>query len=582
LSRGNMNTRIIRLAALCFVLACLRAGAQSFSGYDEIAEREFSRALERFENSDYRGAAELFESLATRQAPHQRSTAAQVMAARSLFHLSEYQRCIALLRAFLDRYPRSTYTRIAYELLADAYRRTGDDYLALRAFVHAFLLSRDSADRDANLDDIGAVCQSGLRLPTLLNALEEFRGNDIYALVLMSWAESAWDAGERDAGLEAFRALPQVVGDTGWAARHAQLAQKFGVPIHSVSLGIVLPSPHDMLTAKEIRDFKDGVLTAVEEFRGSRPLPIEVSVGYAPSNDSLRGLVDALANDASLVGIIGGIYHADAAVLARAAGRRAVPCLIAALLPDSLPSASPTVFQLGATARTRGELLARHVTAAYAGWRTAVLAPLDSPARDIASGFIDAMKRAGRSPAVVSWYAPGASDLRSQFKTIADQLAGDDSLAILFVPVSSSDAIPVVLSGYQASGLRSLIVGAGEWDHPELLNRERLMRCPVYFESDYYIAGKDSTFRHFEYAYLVQSQRLASRHAVLGYDAAAFFLSALSSGSLRREDVVARLRTVYHGLRGPIAFPGRQINQGVTIFRYEDRSVYRHTIITGE
>lgn len=582
MGRGEMKTRTIDIFLLGILCTSLTAGAQPLLPFDAQVETAFKDAVRHFESYEYRQANRLFQNLVSRPHLHHRTTAAYLMAARSAFLISDPDRCIALLREFLQRFPGSTYTQVAHEFLADAHRRTGDDYLALVSTIRAYRLSRLPADRAWYLDGIGAISQSGLRLRTLINALDEFRGDDIRAVALMQWAEVAWDAGEQADALEAFRALPPVLGDGAFAKKRLQLAQKFGVPIGAVSVAIVLPAPVELSMANDVRDFKDGVLTAIATHRDASGIEIEPAVHYAPTGDSMRSLVDTLVADGRVVGIIGGVFPDDAFALAKAAGRHRVPCLIAATVQDSLPSGSAMVFQLTATARTRGELLARYIAATYPGWNVAVLAQLENPARDIAQGFVEALKQAGRPPTVVSWYSAGSADLRTQFRTVTETLGSNDSLAVLFAPISAASAIPVVLSGYHASGLRSLVVGSGEWDHPEVLDGERVPTRPIIFESEYYLAGKDPAYRRFEYAYLVQTKRLATLKAVFGYDASMCFLSALSSGSLEREHIGSRLRAVRFGLRGPLAFPARQTNQGITVYRYEDRVIHKHATIPEE
>ena len=547
--------------------------------FDQRAEAAFALAVKRFEQHDYRRAAQFFGELIAGARFHQRTTASYMMAARSSFLVSDYQRCIVLCREFLKRFPHSLYARTAHEFLADALRRTGDDYVALTEYIRAYTLCDNSDERQVYIDNIAAICQSGLRFQTLRNALEAFRDEDISTIVLMQWIDFAYQSGEQEAAIEAFHSLPPVSRSAVLTEHRKQLAMKLGIPLDAVTLGLMLPSPTDMTMAGDVLAFRDGVLTALNEYRDSGGIEVEIDVAYAPTTDSLQSAVTAMAANPRMIGILGGVFSDDAAALAKAGARTDIPCLISALVADSLPAGPKTVFQLGTTARTRGELTARYLTRAFATWSIAVLAPLESDSREIAQGFIEEAKRLNHPPSVVSWYSLHAQDLRVQFKTISEKLRGHDSLSILFAPISDASAIHRVLAGYQAGGLRSQIVGAGEWDHPDMFPGDKLPQRPVLFESDYYIALKDSAYRHFEYAFLVQSKRLASRKAVLGYDAAKFFLSSLSSGSLQRESVAARLRRVYFGLRGPIAFPGRQTNQGTTIYRYEDQTVIKHTTI---
>lgn len=88
----------------------------------EAAETEFAQALQAFERGDYGLAYRQFRRVIDAYPPHRRTTAAWIMAAKTLYRLGEYDHVIAWAETFAVRYPTSRYQREARRLrrLAEA------------------------------------------------------------------------------------------------------------------------------------------------------------------------------------------------------------------------------------------------------------------------------------------------------------------------------------------------------------------------------------------------------------------------------------------------------------------------------
>ncbi len=109
---------------ICIVLLLspmARLGAQETIPYNQQAEIYFIQALTNFEQQNFIAAAMMFQQVEKDFPLHQRTTAAIIMEAKSLFHLERYDSSIQVLGGFLRRFPNSSYVDDARFTLAQNY-----------------------------------------------------------------------------------------------------------------------------------------------------------------------------------------------------------------------------------------------------------------------------------------------------------------------------------------------------------------------------------------------------------------------------------------------------------------------------
>src|SRR5690606_22854232 len=81
------------------------------------AERAFDEALSLFESGDYESAAERFDGAAEDYTFNRGSTAAMLMAGKSLYRAGDYLAAERALDRFVRRYPESRYVAAARETM---------------------------------------------------------------------------------------------------------------------------------------------------------------------------------------------------------------------------------------------------------------------------------------------------------------------------------------------------------------------------------------------------------------------------------------------------------------------------------
>lgn len=570
------------VAALLCLLPGPRARAQDEEAVRKRVEAAFRAALVHFERHEYVDAGNEFDWICAAEPAHVRSTAACIMAARAWFLAGNTGRARAILLEFEGRFPKSSYAAEAVLLLGEAAARLGDHCTALRAFLDAHAAATDPGLRRYIETQVDSAVIGGVEWADL-HAMILTANPEIASLAMLRWADLEAMHGRASNARLALQHIPRTPLSRRFAELLEQVHYRLAEPGDSLIVAVALPEPADSSgEAAMQRDMDAGILTAFRIHHARGGLPVR-AVHVPPAVfDTLEGYFHTLRGDRRVVGIIGGMFSADAAIIARAARGTGIPCIIPAATAADLVSVAPNIIQLNTPFAARGSLLARHAARTFPRARYAVLAPLEGFARPIAERFVETGRALGLDIAVVSWYASGTKDFRAQYKTVTEKIGRPDSTVVLFAPVASTDDLLSVLAAYKQSGCRAVLLGAGDWNHPELLERYATPDMTIIFESDYAVNPGFSQYRDFFYAYRGETRREPSRSAVFGYDAARFFLSAMSGGSLLRDDILIRMRTNFLGLRSPIDLRDQNVNMGINVMAFERGRVVRIATVPDE
>ena len=134
-SETGVKTARIRgyaVLAVVWILAAAVASPGAGQGIpqDPMAEEAFSSALHLFDQQDYVAALDGFRAVLSEYPLNRKTTAAWLMAGKSLFRSGRYETAIDLLKDFVDRYPGSRYvtdalrtSAVATEVLRETERR---------------------------------------------------------------------------------------------------------------------------------------------------------------------------------------------------------------------------------------------------------------------------------------------------------------------------------------------------------------------------------------------------------------------------------------------------------------------------
>ena len=140
----NCLVRCFLVAATLAMLAH-RSAAQERLEYSDAAERQFRDAVAMYDSGSYRAAAAAFDLLIREYPVSHRVTAAMVMRGKALCEAQENLEAAKALKAFLARFPYSSYAADAEYALGRVYGRIDRWEEATDQFLAAFRRSRRKA-----------------------------------------------------------------------------------------------------------------------------------------------------------------------------------------------------------------------------------------------------------------------------------------------------------------------------------------------------------------------------------------------------------------------------------------------------
>lgn len=149
------------------------------------------------------------------------------------------------------------------------------------------------------------------------------------------------------------------------------------------------------------------------------------------------------------------------------------------------------------------------------------------------------------------------------------------TLDAIFVPITSSDEIPVISSQLKYFNIQAQILGTGDWYDLNELDQNRQYTDGVIFFVDSYIDVASTQYQDFVTKYKQSMKgKLPTTNSLITYDVTSMVLQTFLEGSTRRADVaVALARRTYDGLHGKIAFSSKRVNTAMTAIQYKNRAL---------
>lgn len=147
----------------------------------------------------------------------------------------------------------------------------------------------------------------------------------------------------------------------------------------------------------------------------------------------------------------------------------------------------------------------------------------------------------------------------------------------LFVPIASSEEIPVVSSQIQYFNIQTQILGTGDWNDLSALDQNRQYTDGVMFFADSYPDVSSEIYRTFEAKYrLANNNKTPGTNSVFGYDVAKMILQIVSQGKTRRQDIARELAKVegFEGLHSHISLSKNRVNSCLSVLQYKGRQIY--------
>jgi ABC-type branched-subunit amino acid transport system substrate-binding protein len=147
----------------------------------------------------------------------------------------------------------------------------------------------------------------------------------------------------------------------------------------------------------------------------------------------------------------------------------------------------------------------------------------------------------------------------------------------LFVPIASSEEIPIVSSQIKYFDIQAQILGTGDWNDPVALDQNRQYTDGVIFFADSYPDLANEIYQTFEAKFrLANNNKTPGTNAVFGYDVAKTILQIVAQGKSRRKDIAAALANMegFEGLHSQISLSKNRVNTCLSVLQYKGRQIY--------
>jgi len=592
--------------------------------YSAEVERNFQKAVQFYQQRQYRKAIFSLETLLEAFPENHRETASLYLMGRAHYKQGNFVKAREVLRRLIHNFPGSQYVDDARYLFAAMAYHEGD---YLRSFEQLLWLAENSSDPrlKARADTLAyQLIREKFPYERIVQLQTSFRDQKAQEILILAAAEKAADLGyiqELETLVESFRRQFSKSRFAGLIDRLRRVVER---EEKGLRIGVILPMTGPY--SEEAKALWNGMQFALENFLDSFPeqqirLALRDSQGKAA-----RAVLAAqeLVKDKRVIALVGELMSPQTAAIAAVASYHHVPLLAPTATEVGIATIGKEIFQLNSDLEVRGQALA-YFAIRQLGMRTfALLAPADDYGHSVAQGFVRTAEQLGGQVLAQMWYYEGDTNFKKVFSTIREiglKQAFRDSLRIFnpniteaevdslweirsrwrfsssyrtgsdkltdstATPVTAFDAIvlpiytediPYVAPHLALYNIRAQILGGSYWNNLEILEENRQYVDGAIFISDFYVDEADYRYRSFRDRFRQRFGKTPGKMEIFGYDTMQFLLRAIQEGARNRKGIREKLENIipFRGLRGPIEFQEKpRVNVGLNFLKFEDNSI---------
>ena len=542
----------------CLLLQGLQA--QDAIPYHSDAEKAFDGALKEYRAESYYSAAAGFQEVIRSYPLNQRTTAAYIMAARAHLFSGTAQRGLRLLEEFRDAYPQSEYVPESWLISGDASAAAQSPARAIICYLRAWEAGLpDTTLLISRLRDLGKPELSPYDQRMVRGYLTLLPSEKRLAVLIGLDDDAEADTSRRT----------KKSPDPGQTSRPSR--ESVNTPaVIAVALPRKLDDPGKMAL---VSDLRRGMEAAWKLHKDSIPRTVDLRFFDSSDKPAIPAFVSELESDPRVIGLLSGAFSNDARAICEVAGERDLPILLPTATGDSLTRYGSNIVQLNTPMEERARLLAEFAVRELDAVDAAVLAPDESWPRSMAEAFIERANQLGMPITEAVFYDPEKGDISETCMRLGKRRGA--KTRILFAPVRSRGDIAQVLEGAKRSGCTGKILGAGNWNHPDLLTSFG-GNLTVYFESDVAPDSSCTEMRMLRRELGTNIKSAVTAEILFGYDAMRLALMLAHNGSESRLEALRRVRAAVHrGLRAPVDLRESRVNSAMNILRFRDGRVRR-------
>ncbi|MGP0629454.1 penicillin-binding protein activator [Nitrospina sp. 32_T5] len=523
---------------------------------------------------------------------------AQLKMAECLFHMERYEEAEKRFRATIKVNPDVTHKWEAYSYLArlDDLRMNYDD--ALKKFKKIIEKGSDEQLLEHARQSVETIVEDKLTKQQLLNLNRvlgaEYPGDLILKRLIQIYRNER-DIGNYQIALENFivRFPDHEFNEEARLALQGLRDQEE----NGIRIGVVLPlSGQRALVGQQVLQ---GIQLAYSQFSAANKQQIKLEVRDSGLGRDATGVVEELARDPNVVGIVGPILSWEIQSIIPILEKYRMPVFSPTASTSGLADLSPFVFRNALTKELQARFLARYAVNHLNLYRLAVLYPTEYYGEILREDFEREVRALGGEIVTSISYDRKQNDFREQILNLGgvpdDRLkwmvnrflrrgakpphlndkgnvsrpiidgglfSGSDSEGLkvalevnydaIFIP-GFYDKVGLMIPQFAFYNIENvLFLGANGWNSPELIEMARHYLNSVLFVDGFFPEGKDPETKKFVDDF---EKRFGSKPTVLSaqaYDAANILFQAVLQGGFNRLEIQKRLSEIenYPGVSG--------------------------------
>lgn len=353
-------------------------------------------------------------------------------------------------------------------------------------------------------------------------------------------------------------------------------------------IGVLVPTDLDAFDGSETQKAGSQILSGIAfrayEFNRQSltdHISLFVRDTYGLDGTHLVKTTASLIDQESVQLILGPIFSEQAVTVSNACAAKGVTMITPTATDEHITLGIRTSFQINPTHNMRGRAIAKYLMQ-FPTMRTfGIFAERKTYGVEMAEGFRQEVISRGGKIKVYSMLSPKFSNIKETVDTLnrgkgKSKGSQDRKLDAIYLPLTNLESIGIALSQLRFYNFSGQIVGSGDWNDANILNRFEDLVNGVIFATDSYVSyDKPETSRTFTGYQLYWH----SRQAPLfwnGYDALDYLTHTLVSAQVTDRSKIADALMIalpYKTTHTDIYFGGGNVNQRMNIMQYQNGKI---------
>jgi ABC-type branched-subunit amino acid transport system substrate-binding protein len=496
-----------------------------------VREAEISGLL-----GDWQGSLGRYQSILARQPQPEIGFKARYGIGRAYFKLGDYQQATQVLDSLTaaTNLPRSLWFS-TQALMVEIALKQGQ---VPQAFGRLRLAAQDLASGDPEwFGDLKTRLLEQATVPELEQLAALYRDNPLSAALLLRLARLSQDAGQREKARKWLATLKERFPDSPEAAGAERLLTG-----GKIVVGCLLP------LSGQLSNLGFRVQRGMELV--AKGASVNLVFRNATDPETAASITRELAQDESVLAILGPISSAAAQSAADAAQAEAVP-LIALSQKDGLTQTGNWIFQAFLTPRQQVRAVVRQALGMGIK-RFAILYPDSSYGRAFSQNFQEEVAAGGGELATQVFYSPGSQEFAPTLTELAESLkpqeGGAPAATALFIPDDAA-AVAAIAGGLAGTSLKGVqLLGTNLLNNPKIPPDQLTALQGIIFPDAFYAGDPNPEVQKFIAAYRRQYGEEPDYLAAQGYTMVQVMARvAESSRELSRSALPQQLLTLKGG-----------------------------------